>query len=72
MGPIIFDCANIGQVARFLLYFAIVYFENENNCSFTLQEDGEIERRFDPSGYDKDLVETLERDIVVRHPNVHW
>uniref|UniRef100_A0A915KL01 Katanin p60 ATPase-containing subunit A1 n=1 Tax=Romanomermis culicivorax TaxID=13658 RepID=A0A915KL01_ROMCU len=30
------------------------------------------ERRFDPSGYDKDLVESLERDILVRNPNVRW
>ena len=30
------------------------------------------EKRFDPSGYDKDLVESLERDIVQRNPNVHW
>lgn len=37
-----------------------------------LQDDPDAEKRFDPSGYDKDLVETLERDIVVRHPNVHW
>ena len=25
-----------------------------------------------PSGYDKDLVQALERDIVQRFPNVHW
>ena len=30
------------------------------------------EKRFDPSGYDKDLVESLERDIVQKNPNVHW
>ncbi|KAK2179300.1 hypothetical protein NP493_497g02009 [Ridgeia piscesae] len=34
-------------------------------------EEGE-NKRFDPSGYDKDLVENLERDIVQRNPNVHW
>ena len=27
---------------------------------------------FDPSGYDKDLVEALERDIVQTNPNVKW
>ena len=27
---------------------------------------------FDPSGYDKDLVEALERDIVQANPNVKW
>ncbi|VDP97212.1 unnamed protein product [Trichobilharzia regenti] len=30
------------------------------------------EEKFDASGYDKDLVETLERDIVQRNPNVRW
>ena len=35
-----------------------------------MDDDGE--RKFDGSGYDKDLVEHLERDIVQRNPNVHW
>ena len=30
------------------------------------------ENKFDPQGYDKNLVENLERDIVQRNPNVHW
>lgn len=30
------------------------------------------EKKFDPTGYDKGLVENLERDIVQRNPNVHW
>lgn len=30
------------------------------------------EEKFDASGYDKDLVEILERDIVQRNPNVRW
>ncbi|CAH8460879.1 unnamed protein product [Schistosoma haematobium] len=30
------------------------------------------EEKFDASGYDKELVETLERDIVQRNPNVRW
>ncbi|CAH8466946.1 unnamed protein product [Schistosoma rodhaini] len=30
------------------------------------------EEKFDATGYDKDLVETLERDIVQRNPNVRW
>ncbi|NP_999733.1 katanin p60 ATPase-containing subunit A1 isoform X1 [Strongylocentrotus purpuratus] len=34
-------------------------------------EEGD-EKKFDPAGYDKDLVENLERDIVQRNPNVHW
>uniref|UniRef100_A0A8D0GGZ1 Katanin catalytic subunit A1 like 1 n=1 Tax=Sphenodon punctatus TaxID=8508 RepID=A0A8D0GGZ1_SPHPU len=33
--------------------------------------DGEIQK-FDGAGYDKDLVEALERDIVSRNPSIHW
>ncbi|OXB55039.1 hypothetical protein ASZ78_008005 [Callipepla squamata] len=33
--------------------------------------DGEIPR-FDGAGYDKDLVEALERDIVSRNPSIRW
>uniref|UniRef100_W5LVL0 Multifunctional fusion protein n=1 Tax=Lepisosteus oculatus TaxID=7918 RepID=W5LVL0_LEPOC len=36
-------------------------------------QDGEGDlRKFDGTGYDKDLVDALERDIVSRNPNVHW
>nr|KAI8765054.1 katanin p60 ATPase-containing subunit A1 [Biomphalaria glabrata] len=30
------------------------------------------EKKFDPQGHDKDLVEHLERDILQKNPNVHW
>ncbi|KAG9351818.1 hypothetical protein JZ751_023069 [Albula glossodonta] len=33
--------------------------------------EGEM-KRFDSTGYDNDLVEALERDIVSRNPNIHW
>uniref|UniRef100_A0AAR2KNW5 Katanin p60 ATPase-containing subunit A1 n=1 Tax=Pygocentrus nattereri TaxID=42514 RepID=A0AAR2KNW5_PYGNA len=33
--------------------------------------DGEL-KKFDGTGYDSDLVEALERDIVSRNPNIHW
>ncbi|XP_051539429.1 katanin p60 ATPase-containing subunit A-like 1 [Myxocyprinus asiaticus] len=33
--------------------------------------DGE-QRKFDGTGYDIDLVDALERDIVSRNPNIHW
>ncbi|VDP08151.1 unnamed protein product [Soboliphyme baturini] len=36
------------------------------------KDDLEFERKFDSAGYDKDLTECIERDIVVRDPNVHW
>lgn len=31
-----------------------------------------VKSAFDPTGYDKDLVEALERDIVQKNPNVKW
>jgi len=37
---------------------------------FVFQENEEP--RFDGAGYDKDLVEGLERDIVQKNPNVRW
>jgi katanin p60 ATPase-containing subunit A1 len=30
------------------------------------------EKKFDPAGYEKELVESLERDIVQRNPSVSW
>ncbi len=35
-------------------------------------DDKELKPRFDSAGYDKDLVEALERDIVQTNPNVKW
>lgn len=29
-------------------------------------------KKFDPAGYDKNLVDALERDIVLQNPNVKW
>ena len=36
------------------------------------KDDKPVRSKFNPSGYDKDLVETLERDILQTNPNVHW
>lgn len=35
-------------------------------------EAGNGEEKFSPTGYDKDLVAALERDIVSRNPKVYW
>ncbi|KAK3560247.1 hypothetical protein QTP86_003999 [Hemibagrus guttatus] len=33
--------------------------------------EGEL-KKFDDAGYDSDLINILERDIVSRNPNIHW
>ena len=50
-----------------IFVYMFVCFQDEGKA-----EGGNDEKRFDPSGYDKDLVEGLERDILQRNPNVHW
>ncbi len=35
-------------------------------------DEKELKPRFDPGGYDKDLVEALERDILQSNPNITW
>lgn len=41
--------------------------EKDDNTESTPEE-----KRFDPSGYDHDLVDMLERDIVQKNPNIRW
>eukprot|EP00047_Mylnosiga_fluctuans_P004948 m.237482 g.237482 ORF g.237482 m.237482 type:complete len:538 (-) comp13148_c0_seq1:94-1707(-) len=36
------------------------------------EDDKKEPPKFDPEGYDKELVAALERDIVNKNPNVHW
>lgn len=43
---------------------------------YFLQNKGDVQekevKKFDGTGYDKDLVEALERDIISQNPNVKW
>uniref|UniRef100_A0A8C8LUM6 Katanin p60 ATPase-containing subunit A1 n=1 Tax=Oncorhynchus tshawytscha TaxID=74940 RepID=A0A8C8LUM6_ONCTS len=47
-----------------------------NNPLFVLQNKLEVSekdmKKFDGQGYDKDLIEALERDIISQNPNVKW
>ena len=54
----------MSSIFRFLVRFLFILFQGA--------EDNPDEKKFDPVGYDKNLVENLERDIVQRNPNVHW
>ncbi|RXG54791.1 Katanin p60 ATPase-containing subunit A-like 2 [Armadillidium vulgare] len=36
------------------------------------EEEDPLEKRFDPSGYDRDLADMLERDIVQKNPGIRW
>ncbi|CAG9535907.1 unnamed protein product [Cercopithifilaria johnstoni] len=42
--------------------------EGDNNSN----EKGENEKVFDGRGFDKELVEIIERDIMQKRPDVHW
>ena len=46
--------------------------DDQQQPSPLLHEDKQLKSQFDSSGYDKDLVSALERDIVLRDPNVKW
>lgn len=40
---------------------------------FQSKKNADVEqRKFDGTGYDSDLVNALERDIVSRNLNIHW
>lgn len=45
---------------------------NQSNVGGGVNGGGVEEKRFEADGYNKDLVEALERDIVQRNPNVKW
>ncbi len=46
---------------------ACLCFQSKKNAAADVEQ-----RKFDGTGYDSDLVDALERDIVSRNPNIHW
>ncbi|XP_024081014.1 katanin p60 ATPase-containing subunit A-like 1 isoform X3 [Cimex lectularius] len=46
--------------------------DKEKDNKESENKDSIEDRKFDPSGYDHDLVEMLERDIVQKNPNIRW
>lgn len=54
-------------------------FTEEDHLTFgsdSFQNKGDVQekevKKFDGTGYDKDLVEALERDIISQNPSVKW
>ncbi|KAK0425447.1 hypothetical protein QR680_009206 [Steinernema hermaphroditum] len=47
--------------------------QNVRNNAADTDEQPDVEGKvFDPSGYDKELVDTIERNILLNNPNVPW
>ncbi|CAI8018469.1 Katanin p60 ATPase-containing subunit A1 [Geodia barretti] len=44
----------------------------EQSEGFKDYDEKPVKSAFDPAGYDKELVEALERDILQKNPNVKW
>uniref|UniRef100_A0A6Q2XE99 Katanin p60 ATPase-containing subunit A1 n=1 Tax=Esox lucius TaxID=8010 RepID=A0A6Q2XE99_ESOLU len=53
------------------LYAGVCFWQSSKKVVGEGAAEGEL-KKFDGSGYDSDLVEALERDIVSRNPNIHW
>lgn len=51
------------------MFYVLFYFQGKKGAA---DLPGDAERKFDGTGYDSDLVDMLERDIVSRNPSVHW
>ena len=52
--------------------FSSLYYHPQPEAQAESHDEKPVKSRFDPAGYDKDLVQALERDIVQTNPNVKW
>ena len=56
----------------FVSYIFFFVLSNSKCTTGETHDEKPVRSAFDPSGYDKELVEALERDIVQKKPNVKW
>lgn len=60
----------MGSMKVICIFRMQIFFVLQNKPSSDISEP-EL-KKFDSTGYDKDLVEALERDIISQNPNVRW
>lgn len=46
--------------------------DSENNTEKSEKAETEEEKKFECHGMERELADTLERDIVQKNPNIHW
>ena len=71
----IYICVWYSGVSCCLIHIYISVFSKLKGATEKSQESHDekpVKSAFDPSGYDRELVEALERDIVQKKPNVKW
>ena len=75
-------CVNLKSDYDIIFYYAATWWWREGRSSSSRgggggaqtvsHDDKPVKCPVNPTGYDKDLVEALERDIIQTNPNVKW